>query len=68
VETVPEDPGELRAWLERLGLEGAEVLAVLDNEDLDQLDPYQLRMLHGLLEARWQLEHPDGTSAVPPSA
>ena len=56
---MPEDPGELRALLERLGFEGADVLAVLDNEDLDQLDPYQRRMLHGLLEARWQLEHPE---------
>jgi hypothetical protein len=59
VDEVPEDPRELRAWLERLGLEGADVLAVLDNLDLDRLDPYQLRMLHGLLEARWQLEHPE---------
>jgi hypothetical protein len=60
VETVPEDPRELRAWLERLGLEGADVLAVLDNDELDRLDPYQHRMLHGLLEARWQLDHPEG--------
>jgi hypothetical protein len=46
-------PTELRAWLEQLGLEGADVLAVLDNEHLDEFDPYQLHMLHGLLEARW---------------
>ena len=60
---MPEDPRELRAWLARLGLEGADVLAVLDNGDLDRLDPYQLRMLHGLLEARWQLDHPEEESS-----
>jgi hypothetical protein len=48
-------PTELRAWLEELGLEGADVLAVLDNEHQDEFDPYQLRMLHSLLEARWGL-------------
>jgi hypothetical protein len=54
---MPEDPRELRAWLERLGLADADVLAVLDNAELDRLDPDQRRMLHGLLEARWQLDH-----------
>jgi hypothetical protein len=65
VDTVPEQPCELRRWLERIGLEDAEVLAVLDNTDLDQLDRDGVRLLHGLLEARWQLEHPKGPDGGP---
>jgi hypothetical protein len=57
---MPEDARELRAWLERLDLADADVLAVIENEDLDELDAYQRRMLHGLLEARWQLDHSEG--------
>jgi hypothetical protein len=60
VDTMPEQPSELRRWLEYIGLENAEVLAVFDNADLDELDREGLRLLHGLLEARWQLEHPEG--------
>jgi hypothetical protein len=57
---MPEPQDEaLRRALEALGLGDADVLAVLDNDELDRLDPYQLRMLHGLLEARWQLDHPE---------
>jgi hypothetical protein len=63
VDTAPEQPSELRRWLERVGLEGAEVLAVLDNADLDQLNREGVRLLHGLLEARWQLEHPEELAA-----
>jgi Icc-related predicted phosphoesterase len=56
---MPDDPSQLREWLERIGLEGAEVLAILGNDDLAELDREQLRMLHGLLEARWSIDHPD---------
>jgi hypothetical protein len=49
---MPDDPSQLREWLERIGLEGAEVLAIFGNDDLAELDREQLRMLHGLLEAR----------------
>lgn len=59
--SAPEPNGttaaELVAWLEEHGLAGAEVVAVIGNEDLDGLDPGDLRLLHGLLEARWQLDH-----------
>jgi hypothetical protein len=65
VDTAPEQPSELRRWLERVGLEGAEVLAVLDNADLDQLNREGVRLLHGLLEARWQLEHPEELGGGP---
>jgi hypothetical protein len=56
---MPDDPARLRAWLESLALEDADVLAIMDNADLAELDPEQLRMLHALLEARWAIEHPD---------
>jgi hypothetical protein len=32
---------------------------VFDNDELAELDREQLRLLYGLLEARWQLDHPD---------
>jgi len=67
VDTVPEQPSELRQWLRRVGLEGAELLAVLDNVDLDQLNREDMHLLHGLLEARWQLEHPEGLHGGPPA-
>jgi hypothetical protein len=35
---VPEDPSQLRRWLERIGLEDADVLAVFASEDLAALD------------------------------
>jgi hypothetical protein len=60
---LPDDPSELRQWLERLGLTDAALLAVLTNQDLAELDHEQLRLLHGLLEARWRIDHPeDGAS------
>jgi hypothetical protein len=59
VDDVPEDASQLREWLERIGLGGAEVLAILGNDELAELDREQLRMLHGLLEARWSIDHPD---------
>jgi hypothetical protein len=65
VDIAPEQPSELRRWLERVGLEGAEVLAVLDNADLDQLNREGVHLLHGLLEARWQLEHPEELGGGP---
>jgi hypothetical protein len=40
------------------GLADAVILAVLANQDLDRLDPAQQRLLHGLLAARWRLDHP----------
>jgi hypothetical protein len=42
-----------------MGLEDAEVLATFGNDELAELDREQLRMLHGLLEARWSIDHPD---------
>lgn len=59
---MPDDPAQLREWLERMGLEDAEVLAIFGNDELAELDPEQLRMLHGLLEARWSIDHSDETS------
>ena len=56
---MPDDPAQLRAWLESIGLEDADVLAIFGNDDLAELDPEQLRMLHGLLEARWSIDHPE---------
>jgi hypothetical protein len=61
---TPEVPLQLRRWLERIGLEDADVLAVLASEDLAALDDQQLRMLHGLLEARWAIDHPDESSPL----
>jgi hypothetical protein len=61
---MPDDPARLREWLERIGLKDADVLAIMDNDHLAELDPEQLRILHGLLEARWAIEHPeDGDEA-----
>jgi hypothetical protein len=59
---MPDDPAQLREWLERMGLEDAEVLAIFGNDELAELDPEQLRRLHGLLEARWSIDHSDETS------
>jgi hypothetical protein len=61
---LPDDPALLRAWLERIGLEDAEVLAIIGNDELAELEPEQLRLLHGLLEARWSIDHDDGTNDV----
>ena len=56
---LPDDPSKLRQWLERIGLADAAILAALTNEDLAALDHEQLRLLHGLLEARWRIDHPE---------
>jgi hypothetical protein len=59
---LPDDPCKLRQWLELLGLADAEILAVVSNEDLAEFDLEQLRLLHGLLEARWVVDHPEEPS------
>lgn len=61
---MSEDPSQLRRWLERIGLEDADVLAVFASQDLAALDEAQLRMLHGLLEARWAIDHPDESNPL----
>jgi hypothetical protein len=60
---IPEDPSQLRQWLERLGLADARILAVVSNKDLAELDHEQLRLLHGLLEARWRIDRPEDEAA-----
>jgi hypothetical protein len=55
----PEPTAELVRWLADHGLLG-EVLAVIPNEDLDRLGHDELRFVHGLLEAAWQLRHGEG--------
>jgi hypothetical protein len=56
---MPDDPAQVREWLESLGLEDAAVLAIFGNDEMAELDREQLRMLHGLLEARWSIDHPE---------
>jgi hypothetical protein len=61
----PPDPDghelELARWLEEHGLGQPEVLAVIPNEVLERLGPDELRLLHGLLEAAYQLRRSDPT-------
>jgi hypothetical protein len=55
----PHNGPDLARWLADHGLDGAEVLTVIPTEELERLSSDELRLLHGLLEARWQLDHPN---------
>jgi hypothetical protein len=46
-----------------VGLADSEILAVLPNKDLTELDHEQLRLLHGLLEVRWAIDHWKGSAS-----
>jgi hypothetical protein len=46
---------EVQAFLKRVGLEDAEVLAFIPNDAWDKLGPEERRLAHGLFEAAFQL-------------